>query len=98
MLSLVIAETRKHGEVIIRWLGLDEDLWIPVTYGSALNDIYLDVLLVRPLTGIREEHGDWFIETVVPRTAGTTDTVPKGWRPQAEEPVVNEHEAVTLWA
>lgn len=97
MLSLVIAETQAHARAIIKWLGLDPDLWLPVTYGSTLNEIYLDVLLVRPLSGIREEHGDWFIENVVPRTAGTTDTVPKGWRPQNEDPVPSELEPVTLW-
>ncbi|WP_298962262.1 hypothetical protein [uncultured Methylobacterium sp.] len=98
MQSLVIAETQAHARAVIHWLGLDPTTWRPITYGTPLPDLCLNVLIVRPLTGIREEQGDWFIETVIPRMAGTADVVPKGWRPEAEEPV---HPTVTenaLWA
>lgn len=98
MLSLVIAETQAHARAVIHWLGLDPDAWLPVTYGAPLKDLYLNVLIVRPLTGIREEQGDWFIETVIPRMAGQADVVPKGWRPEAEEPVHPTVPANPLWA
>ncbi len=71
MLSLVIAETQAHARAVMHWLKLDPTAWLPVTYGAPLTDVYLNVLIVRPLTGIREEQGDWFIETVVPRMAGS---------------------------
>ncbi|TXM68180.1 hypothetical protein [Methylobacterium sp. WL120] len=98
MLSLVIAETVTHANAVIRWIGLNPDEWIGVAYGSTLNDIYKDCFLVRPLTGVREEHGDWFIEKVIPRIAGEVDTVPRGWRPQAEEPVEQEYAQKHIWA
>jgi len=98
MLSLVIAETQAHARAVMHWLKLDPTAWLPVTYGAPLTDVYLNVLIVRPLTGIREEQGDWFIETVVPRMAGSADVVPKGWRPEEEEPVSPTVTENPLWA
>lgn len=90
-MNAVIAENEAHAKAMIRWLGLHPDEWMIVPYGMHVEHmLFKNVFIVRPLEGVEEWHGDWFVEEIIGRTSGQIQALPTGWKPGEEEPRRNE--------
>jgi hypothetical protein len=91
MMNAVVAENEAHARAMVKWLGLDPDLWLTLPYGAPVDHLlFKDVFIVRPHEGVEEWQGDWFVENIIGRTAGRIQTLPEGWSPAQDEPRRNE--------
>ncbi|WP_315782350.1 hypothetical protein [Bradyrhizobium sp. SZCCHNPS1003] len=80
MRNAMVADTKKHAEVMISWLQLDPKDWEPVTYGQKIAKLYSNSLLVYPARGVSDEHCDWVLEQLIPSTSMAIDALPQRWR------------------
>lgn len=87
MASVVVASTKKHAEVIIKWMNLGYG-WEALAYGDKVLKTYVNCKLVRPVSGIEQDDYDWVLQHLIPsiRAEGTMVTVPPSWRlPEPDE-------------
>jgi len=89
-MNIVVADSRKHAEAVIRWMKLDPEDWVPYAYGDTLQGVYGFAKIVRPLEGVTEAHFDWILEQLVPRVVHDTHPVPMSWKLDSPEPVHDE--------
>lgn len=97
-ISAVVADTKLHASAVIRWLGLDPNIWVPVAYGDRLKNAYDNVKIVRPLRDISESHLVWMIDVLLPRVARRRDTVPPHWEPTGSVDDETSAGYASMWA
>jgi hypothetical protein len=98
MRSVVIADTEKHAEAMIKWLKLNPRKWHAVAYGEKIREVYESCKLVRPSKGIQQVHFDWVLEQLVPNLCLSAEPIPPIWHlaePKKEGPQMAEN---ALWA
>lgn len=96
-ISAVVADTKVHARAIIRWLGLDDHIWVPVPYGQKLVTIYENVMIVRPLSGVTDDHRAWIVDQLLPRVGRRRNTIPHSWEPMGSVDIDSELGFATMW-
>ncbi|MGJ4945092.1 hypothetical protein ACQR1W_31335 [Bradyrhizobium sp. HKCCYLS1011] len=80
MLKAMVADSKKHAEVMIAWHNLDPKEWEALAYGQPVTKLYSVAFIIRPLRGIEQHHTDWVLEQLVPSVAQDVHTLPASWR------------------
>jgi hypothetical protein len=78
--NAIVADSKAHASAMIAWLKLDPKLWEPVVYGQDIKVVYQDAKLIRPLSGVEQQHSDWVFEKLVPSITKHCTVVPPCWR------------------
>lgn len=86
MKNIIVADSKRHGAIMLQWMGLDARYWVCAAFGDTLTGRFLDCLIVRPLSGATDAHGTWFLDELRPRVRGHIGTPQEGWAEEAEEP------------
>jgi hypothetical protein len=85
MRSAMIASCKRQAEAMIAWLKLDPEEWEPIAYGDPVHKLFAHAKLVRPMSGVHQEHTDWVMDKIVPNVCLTVTTVPKDWKIPQEQ-------------
>lgn len=82
--NLIIADSRRHSEVMLYWLGLDPKRWYAAFYGEELKGTFLDCLIVRPSEGLTPDHVAWVCGIAKPRLLGDLGLAHGNWNDEID--------------